>query len=75
MGIIDQAKKAIEEAKNKPIVWEVRFFDIDQAERIEWVEKESAELAEEEVKKQWKGAKPYHVKKSKYTMEEIEGLS
>jgi hypothetical protein len=75
MSIIDGAKQAIEEAKAKPICWEVCFFDADGAERMDWAETSTDELAKKEVAKRWKGAKIFHVRKSKYTLEEIENLA
>jgi CRISPR/Cas system-associated endonuclease Cas1 len=75
MSIIEQAKKAVEQAKTKPVCWEVQFFDGDGAERMDWAETTSDEIAKKEVAKRWKGAKIYNVRRSKYTMEEIENLA
>ena len=75
MTLIEQAKQAVVKAKSKPICWEVHFFDADQAERMDWTESATEELAKKEILKRWKGARIFHVCESKYTMEEIEGLA
>jgi hypothetical protein len=74
MSIIEQAKQAIEKTKTKPVCWEVQFFDADQAERMDWSEAVDEEAAKKEIAKRWKGAKIFHVHKSKYTLAEIEEL-
>lgn len=74
-SIIKQAKQAIEEAKTQVVTWEVHFFDIDQAERMDWFETVTEEQAKKETMKRWKGAKIFNVCRSKYTLEEIENLA
>jgi hypothetical protein len=74
MSLIEQAKKAVEDSKRKPIVWEISFFDEDEAQRLDWFEATTDKIAVQETKKKWKSATIRSVKESKYTMEELEGF-
>lgn len=76
MSLLEQVKQAVEKEKLKPkvICWQVEFFDEDEAQRFEWVESTTPELAMKEVAKQWRRAKVFSAIPSKYSLKEIEKM-